>query len=313
MKGSLALLAKCAVSVTLLAILIWQTDVDRVKAVLATTSPGWLAAALACYGVMVLASVWRWGQLLVAMPAAIPHRTLLQSFLVAVFFNNFLPSNVGGDIVRVRDTSKPLGSATAATLVVGLDRLLGLLGLLVIAAIAASAAAIDGEIAPPLPPIMLWLALAGVTALTGVLLLSPQRLTALLRPFGRLGNEWVGQRIARTHDVLEQISGQPSALLRCFAGALVVQVVLIVFYAAIARAIDLQVPLVHLAVLVPVSFLVQMLPVSVNGFGVREAVFSYYLASLRLPLEAAFAFSLLGAATVLVFSLSGAVVYLLRR
>ena len=51
----------------------------------------------------------------------------------------------------------------------------------------------------------------------------------------------------------------------------------------------------HMAVLVPMSFLVQMLPVSVNGFGLREATFSLYFSRLGLPIEAALVISLLGA------------------
>ena len=63
---------------------------------------------------------------------------------------------------------------------------------------------------------------------------------------------------------------------------------------------------------VPVSFLVQMLPLSVNGLGLREATFSFYFARLGLPIEAALVISLLGAGLVMLFSLSGAAVYVVR-
>ena len=48
-----------------------------------------------------------------------------------------------------------------------------------------------------------------------------------------------------------------------------------------------------LAVIVPVSFVVQMLPVSVNGFGVREATFSLYFTRLGLPIQSAVLLSLM--------------------
>ena len=67
------------------------------------------------------------------------------------------------------------------------------------------------------------------------------------------------------------------------------------------------------AILVPLSFIVQMLPVSVNGFGVREATFGLYFARLGLPLESALALSFIGAALIMLFSVSGAVVNLTRR
>ena len=83
------------------------------------------------------------------------------------------------------------------------------------------------------------------------------------------------------------------------------------FY-AVGYALHLDVALADLAVVVPVSFVVQMLPVSVNGFGVREATFSFYFARLGLPIEAALVISLLGAGLVMLFSLSGAAVYVVR-
>jgi len=69
----------------------------------------------------------------------------------------------------------------------------------------------------------------------------------------------------------------------------------------------------HLAVVVPVSFVVQMAPVSVNGFGVREAAFSFYFSRLGLSIESAMAVSFTGAVLIMVFSLSGAVAYVARR
>jgi hypothetical protein len=92
-----------------------------------------------------------------------------------------------------------------------------------------------------------------------------------------------------------------------------VQIILVWFYAAIAHAMNVPMPAVHLAVLIPMSFIVQMLPVSVNGFGVREATFGFYFSRLGLPLEGALALSFIGAALMMIFSLSGAVTYLARK
>ena len=59
------------------------------------------------YLVMILISAWRWGLLLRrAARRRSPFGTLVHSYLVATFFNNFLPSNIGGDVVRIRDTAR---------------------------------------------------------------------------------------------------------------------------------------------------------------------------------------------------------------
>ena len=67
-----------------------------------------------------------------------------------------------------------------------------------------------------------------------------------------------------------------------------------------------------LTVIVPISFVVQMLPVSVNGFGVREATFSLYFSRVGLPIESAVVMSLVGAGVMMAFSVSGAVVWFAR-
>ena len=73
-----------------------------------------------------------------------------------------------------------------------------------------------------------------------------------------------------------------------------VQALLVVFYLAVVYALHMPVTFWDLAVIVPLSFVVQMLPVSVNGFGVREATFSFYFARLGLPMESAVLLSLVG-------------------
>ena len=69
----------------------------------------------------------------------------------------------------------------------------------------------------------------------------------------------------------------------------------------------------NMAVIVPVTFLVQMLPVSINGFGVREATFALYFSRVGLPVESALAVSFVGAGLIILFSLIGVPVHLARR
>ncbi len=135
-KTGLVWSIKIFVSAGLLILLFRQTDGARLWLQIQHASPWWLLAALAMYLLMIIVSAWRWGYLLAAQHVNIPLRTLVGSYLVATFFNNFLPSNIGGDVVRIRDTTEGAGSKTVATLIVLIDRALGLIGLLVVAAVA---------------------------------------------------------------------------------------------------------------------------------------------------------------------------------
>jgi hypothetical protein len=306
-------LLKIAVSGGLLAILWSRIDATRLWSYAAAASPAWLAAALAAYGLMIAASAWRWGLLLDAQAIHEPAYRLVASYLVATFFNNFLPSNIGGDVVRIRDTAGAAGSKTLATTIVLIDRGIGLLGLVFVAAVGATWGGRGGRTGLPFGPVVLWVGLLLGLAASARAVLDPAGVGRLLRPLRLLHAEWVGTRIERITSALAEFRRQPGALAGCFVGAIAVQVVLVAFYLFVAYAIHVPVSAVHLAVIVPVSFVVQMVPISLNGFGVREATFAFYFTRLGLPIESGLTVSLLGAALVMLFSLTGAAAYLLRR
>lgn len=304
---------KIVVSAGLLYLLLSRVDLARLWHVARTASIPWLTASLVLYLVMLMVSAWRWGLLLTTQQVAVRFGTLMNSYLVATFFNNFLPSNIGGDVIRIRDTAAAAGSRTLATTVVLIDRGIGLLGLVFVAALGASLAAHHSETVGPIGPGLLWLGLAGGVAVAAFMVMVPNSIGLLLKPFQALHQEWVGERIQRLTTALAKFRAAPRALLAGFAGAVLVQATLVGFYAAVARALSIPIPLSHLAILIPVSFIVQMIPLSVNGFGVREATFGFYFSRLHLPLESALALSFIGAALIMLFSTSGAVAYLSRR
>jgi uncharacterized membrane protein YbhN (UPF0104 family) len=304
---------KVGVSILLLVVLFSKTDAGRLWQTARRASMVWLAAALAVYLVNVLACIWRWRLLLDAQQVEVPSRTLIGSFLVALFFNNFLPSNIGGDVIRIRDTAKPAGSKTVATIVVLTDRVIGLMGLVLVAALGATMAAGSAGHAPvPIWPTWLWAGFLAGTALSAPVVMSPAGVGRLLQPLTVFHPEWVGDRIEHVTTALARFRDKPSVLAGCFGGAVFVQAAIVVFYVAVAYAVNVNIAPWHLAVVVPISFIVQMLPVSVNGFGVREATFSFYFTRVGLPIEAALLVSLVGTAVIMTFSLTGAAVYVSR-
>ena len=284
-------------------------DISRLWTLARAASIPWLLVALALYLVMILISAWRWTLLLGAQHVQVPFGTLVQSYLVATFFNNFLPSNIGGDVVRIRDTAPHAGSKTTATMIVLVDRGIGLLGLIFVAArrgrrsplagantSAQSARACSGGCSPARSS---WPSrrCSSPTASRRCC----DRSARFIRSGSRSGIERLTTALAKFRDA-------KGALLNGFIASVLVQAILVGFYASIAQALHVTAPVEHIAVVVPLSFIVQMLPVSVNGFGVREATFGYYFTRFGEPLETALALSFVGAALIMLFSVSGAVV-----
>ena len=304
---------KSTVSIGLLWLLFSRVEVARLWTIARTASAIWLLGALGLYLAMILTSAWRWGLLLKAQGLVFSFRKLTSSFLVATFFNNFLPSNIGGDVIRIADTAPAAGSKTLATTVVLLDRGIGLLGLVLMAAIGATVGPRLGDAAGAVGAGVLWVGFGVATATATVALLFPATFTRLLHPLRLLHAEWVDVRLARLTAALSRFREAPAALGGCFAGAVVVQTVLVAFYLAIAHSMRIPIGFAELAVIVPVTFIVQMIPLSMNGFGVREATFGFYFTHLGLPLESALLVSFVGAALIMLFSLSGGVAYLGRH
>jgi uncharacterized protein (TIRG00374 family) len=302
---------KLVVSVGLLVLLFSRTDLGSLWHSVRHASIPWILTALALYFLQMLVSTWRWNVLLVPQGFDIGHKRLLSSYLVATFFNNFLPSNIGGDVVRIRDTAGPAKSKTLAATVVLIDRGIGLMGLVLVAAVGATVAGGVGT-APSLP-VWLWAGFLLATLVSAPAVIAPAGVGKLLQPLTVFHPEWVGDRIARVTEVLGRFRERPASLFNAFGGAVVVQALLVLFYTAVARALGSQIAISHLAVIVPISFIMQMVPVSVNGFGVREATFSFYFSRLHLPIESAMALSLGSTALIMFFSLSGAVVWFARK
>jgi len=159
----------------------------------------------------------------------------------------------------------------------------------------------------------LWLAM-GVGAVAAIFVIAmPQLVGHLLMPVRALKRPWLDERAQRLEDAVIKFRNAPSAVLGAFAGALVVQITIVAFYLLTAEGLSVPLPIFLGAVLIPVSLVVQMAPISINGFGVREAVFAFFFRRFGLPTDAAVALSLVSTGMVMGLSLVGGLLFLKRR
>lgn len=280
---------------------------ERVKSM----NPAWILLALVAYAITQSIGVWRWNRLLRAQHIEVEPRKLTESIWVSMFFNNFLPSNIGGDVVRIADTAPAAGSKTLATTVILVDRVLGLTALVLVASAGALAATLIGVHVPGAR----WLFLAtfvGAAAAISVIAM-PQLVGHALLPLRALNKPWITERALGVEDAVIRFRNAPNALMGAFAGALVVQITIVAFYLLTAEGLSVPLPIFLGAVLIPVSLVVQMAPVSINGFGVREAVFAFFFRRFGLPTDAAVALSLVSTGMVMSLSLVGGFFFLRRR
>ena len=96
------------------------------------------------------------------------------------------------------------------------------------------------------------------------------------------------------------------------AASVVIQSLVVLYYLAIARGLGIPLPASAAFLMVPLCTLLQAVPVSFNGWGLREGLFALYFSQVGLPRSSALAFSLVGAGLMVLLSLSGAFVWMAR-
>ena len=310
MKRTALLLVKITVSLLLLGYLLSTTDLEALQRRVRSGDTVLLVLAMALYAVILAISTWRWKVLLQAQGFRAPLGHLSASYLVATFFNNFLPSNIGGDVIRVRDSSRLTGSTTTSLAVVAIDRILGL-GALYALAVAAylSGGPALRRLAGATPVLV---ALGLVFALLAYIFFRPgiaRRLMAA-SPLARMA--WARKRFEMVQSAVHVYRERMVAVWVAFLGSVALQALVVCYYYNVARSLRIPLPLSACFLMVPLCTLVQTVPVSFNGWGIRESVFIVYFSQVGLPRDSALAFSLVGAGLIVLLSLSGAVVWTSR-
>lgn len=259
-----------------------------------------LAAAILTTFVGVVLSAWRWQRVLAVFDVDVPLRTLVSHYLAGQFVGNVLPSTIGGDVLRVARCSATIGSSTRSFGSVVLERLTGFvaLPLLVFTGFALRPSLVDAEHA--------WIALliAGVTLgmLTVILFLAGH--PRLAGRFAEHSN-WM-RFIGAVHLGVDNLRRHRKLSISVLTTAIVYQTSVVLSVALIFRTLDLPIPVAGAFAFVPAVAMMQVLPVSFNGLGVREGMLVVFLSSFGVSNGQAIAAGLLWFSATLAVSMLGA-------
>jgi uncharacterized membrane protein YbhN (UPF0104 family) len=285
------------VSLSLLGWLASRLDWAQLGRVFAQLRLEWWLAAVGLYVLTQVVSAFRWR--LLAGPLGF-HQSLKQFtgyYFIGMFFNLFLPTSVGGDVVRALYLDGGAGRKLAAFLSTFVDRFSGLLVLLALACVAMALCPIA---LPSWIPWCVWGAGAG--ALAGLLLLPVLK-------------QWTGRfaRIRRLTETAQLYQDHPQLLLYAMGLSLLVQGGNVVIVWMIGRAMGLAIPGAYYWIVVPMVSLLTLAPISLNGMGVREGGMALFLAPVGIGATAALSLAFLWFAVFTSVSLLGGGIYLFGR
>lgn len=312
-RQRLFFLLKCLVSFGLIAyFLIFRTSLKEIADVMKSVAPGWLLLAFSLHFLGLWISAVRWRILIKAQGDSVPIVFLMKSYLVGMFFNNFLPGRIGGDVVRIWDGSRYSQSRSIArsSAVILVERLTGVLVLLVFAA---AASLFRIELAHRFP--VIWIAL--ILGFAGLILIAAMFSPVFARLIRILPDRGWGKKARAKaeefHDALVSYRRQPGPLSQALFWALLLQINVVFHYWFIGRALHLAIPLVDYFIFIPIVHLILLIPITINGLGLREVSYMEIFAFYGVSAGAAVSFSLLDVAFLLILGLTGGIIYILRK
>ncbi len=220
--------------------------------------PRAVGAAVAFGFLGLVVGALRWSVLLRAYGAtSVPSVWFLtRVYFVGIFYNTFLPANVGGDILRGYVTRRSFDGAAGAYLIVLVERVFGLAGLFLLGATAVLLRPLELAVDSRL------IGLAGLVLSFG----------AFLGPtLGRRLGPWVPGPPGRLLTSLPMVQ-RPTLLVPVLLLSMTTQLMVAVSGHVLLRSLSADVELLESLVLVPLAMISLYLP-TIAGLGVREAAF----------------------------------------
>jgi len=277
-------LLRVAVSGLLVAAIIAYVDTGETFEILANIDLRLLVLPGILLFVQSGISAYKWKLILEVDQVDISLPFLFKTYLISQFISLFLPSSIGGDVYRVAVIKRVVNSFSLRFSSVIFDRATGLYGLLIVAVVG-SWALLHQQFT--------------IYILIGLLIMPVC--------FVILTHSKVSRRLEDHHNRWVQTLGEVLVAQRRFASSrsmIAVMGIAVVFHLGVVvinslycRALGIAVPFEELTAIVPLIAITDMIPISINGIGIRDTAYVFFFTLLEHPAEWAFALSLLIIAT----------------
>lgn len=308
-KSALSFVLRMTVSVFFLGLLWWmiRDDIPQILDAMRTADHKLIALATLVFLTTVPILARRFQLIYRAEDVKISLRECAQLTSIGYFFNNFLPTSVGGDVVKAMCASRVTGEGMKSVTTVMMDRILGLFTFVLIPSL--SVLFYMKEIKSRAVPVLVYSLLAfSIFFFFTIFNRGVARNFKFVENF--LSRGGVGAKIRRIYEGLHQFRNHKGIVARALFLSLLGQSVSIYVLFLFARALGSDAKMIYFFLLVPVVHLMSMLP-SINGLGIREGAYTYFLTPVTGK-SVAVALGLLWLALLILLSVIGGLVYLAR-
>lgn len=305
-KKSLLVIFKIILSATLCFVILLKIDIGKAWNAIQNVNPMLLTIVFGCMIFCVTISTYKWQRILAIHGNKFSFRELHRFYFMSLFFNNFLPTSIGGDAYRIFRTMNDSNSKSSAFIAVFTERLTGFWALLLFGfAAALSIRFYHSSSFPQMDTIIVFF-------IFGILF--PVIISVIPGTLGHfLSHKFVPDKI-RTIFLYAGAyyrHGRSTAL-----------IILVSFFfhlftffwmCLLLSAIEAQCPFFNLVFAMAISNVVALLPISINGIGLTDGSFIYIMGLFGTPTEISLVFMLIVRFLTMLISLFGAVIYMTEK
>jgi len=300
---------RIGLAVILLVWLLTKVNIKESLLLLRNANLLFLFFALIVFLGLILISVWRWKIILDASCQYFTTSYLTKVYFACWFFNNILPTSIGGDVIRVvytmRENNKAL--AFSATLV---DRMIGFVGLFFFAL----CASLSLLILKQKTSFLLLNVLGFLILIFVVLILFSDRAHHLFsKIFSRIKILRAGEIFEKLYTAIKEYRKFKMALFQSFILSLLLQADLALTWYFTGYAVGTRISVIYYFLYIPIVGLLTMIPLTIGGLGIRENSFVAFFSNLGISSASATSTSLLFLVINFIYALIGSVVFLFLK
>jgi uncharacterized protein (TIRG00374 family) len=306
MKNLISMLVKVGISGAILYLLFRNIDLELFWATVKSANKWTIVlSAVIIFGTQAISS-FRW-QTILKKDMFVPYKKLLSIYLVGMFFNNFLPTMVGGDVIKGYYLYKASGRGDLSLASIFMDRYSGFTAMMVLTtgALVLGFKLLEGTGLAG----MFVLLIASFVGMSLVIWVGPLHGWAM-SILSKVHFYGLNKKIDTTYRVLMSYKSHLDILVTIFLCSMVIQAGVIIGYYILGLGLGIEgVGLGYYFLFIPLATVVSMLPISLAGLGIREGAFVYLFTLVGASTEQALTLSLMWFALMVLVSVLGGFEY----
>lgn len=314
MDQKLKTLLKVTVTVSLFSVVVYFSGPSEIFQVLKSARMSYLIPVILLAFLNVCLSSRKLQILLRAKGENISFSQVLKFYYIGKFFNAFLPTTIGGDVVKAHKISKVSRKSEEAYSSVFMERYLGVVAVVCLATISSLLYFYR------LPRIVLAIIyLVYIPALlVSFIFISRRQFVKKFKPIyspilSFLDRFGFGEKLKMLYNSVNEYRGKNRSLFRALLLSFSFHTILVINNFTISKSVGMSVPFHYFFVFIPISVVLLFLPISIKGFGVRESLYVYFFTQVGASSAQAFSMSILFQLVALISSGMGGVVYLISE